>query len=165
MKSYPAHISVNMLAELTGRDRRTIVSRLEKLTPVSEGPNGVLYEIRAAVRMIFDFNPDDESQTMDYDGDGFQPLQEKAKLDFVKRQSMELALEEKKRNLIPKDEIQEALENVFSNIKTRLLAIPTRAAQVIIGPPQKQTEAVISKLVNEALTELAEAKLLDEENN
>lgn len=153
-----------MLAELTGRDRRTVTSRLEKLTPVEEGPNGALYEIRAAIRMIFDFTPDDENQTMDYDGDGFQPMQEKAKLDFVRRQAMELSIEEKKRELIPRREIQDGLENLFSNIKTRMLAWPSRAAQLIVGPPQKQTEATLTILVKEVLNEMAVGKFLDEPN-
>lgn len=163
MKSYPSHITVNQLSELTGRDRRTIAKKLEGLTPVSEGTHGGLYDIRAALRMIFDFNPEDD-QKVKFESEDFQPAQEKAKLDFVKRQAMELEIQEKERNLIPKAEILEGLQKVFASVKAKLQGLPTKAAQQIQGPPQKQTESILRKIVDDALTELSESRF-DEQDS
>ena len=46
-------LSINQLAELTGKDRRTITTRLEKL-PYTEGPKGAhLYKSATALALIY----------------------------------------------------------------------------------------------------------------
>jgi len=111
--------------------------------------------------MIFDFNPDDESQKIDFEND-FQPVHEKAKLDFIRRQDLELDLQVKQRNLIPKEEIKSGLQKIFGSIRAKLLYLPTKAAQQIQNASsQKETEALIRGIVDEALMELSEGAFDD----
>lgn len=156
LRHYPARISVNMLAELTGRDRRTISKKLENLTPLEEQGNASLYDIRAALRMIFDFNATDDNQKTDFSSVDFQPSQEKAKLDFIKRQQAELDLEIARKNLIPKEEIRGALEDVFGACRAKFLGLSKRA-QLALGLSTDQ-ESQLKQMVADALTDLSEAK-------
>lgn len=159
-KSYPSHISISQLAELSGRDRRTVTDRLKNLTPIEEDGVAKLYEIRAAIRLCFDFNPEDDPG-VEFAGT-FQPIHEKAKLDFFKRQAIELDVEERKRNLIPREEIANALAGVFGSLRSKLLGLPAKATQQISGLDQKQTEALLRKIIDEALVDLSETRVIDE---
>jgi hypothetical protein len=53
-KSFPAEISVNMLSELTGKERRTIRKRLEGIEPAKKTKKGSYYEIKTALKAIFE---------------------------------------------------------------------------------------------------------------
>lgn len=78
-------LSINQLSEMTGRDRRTITTRLEKLE-YSEGPKGAhLYDSRNALVLIYVADADGTS----LDDARKQLALEQAALARVKREEAE----------------------------------------------------------------------------
>jgi hypothetical protein len=64
-----ARLSINELAELTGKDRRTIASRLADLPKVDgEKPNSFAYDSKQALELIFEVSGKtiDEARKEDY---------------------------------------------------------------------------------------------------
>lgn len=158
-KTWPNNISINQLAQLTGKDRRTVTKALEGLEPIEKKSNKITYDIKEALQLIFTngFLLDEN------DNDIIDPQLEKAKLDRARRQDIELNLEVKKKNLIPSDVIETALSGLFSSIKSKILNIPTKAAQRYEPKmSQKKLEKLLKDQVKEVLQGLSEDKALDE---
>lgn len=159
-KTWPNHISINMLSQLTGKDRRTVTDRLERVEPVLDEPKKKLFEIKKALPVIFG------PQLRDVDGDEepdfFDPQLERAKLDRTRRRRLELEIDIQKRNLIPKEELEQALADVFGSVRAKLLNIPSKIAQRHHAKlTKKQLQALSKELINETLQELSSQVIND----
>lgn len=143
-----------MLAELTGKDRATVKRRLEELEPVKVLKRQVKYDLKTALKYIFEpMRPEFEDEEADF----LNPILEKAKLDRARRVSVELDNKIKKKELIPKEELKSTLSNIFGAVRSKLLNIPIKAVQSVPENPSKKVlQAHLKKQVNEALKELSE---------
>lgn len=155
-KSWPNQISANMLATLTGKDRRTVTSRLEGVTPVKETSRVRYYDMKTALQMIFEPPHEDKES----DEGPINGLLEKAKLDRARRRTLELDFEVRKKNLIERSELKTAIEKVFGAVRAKLLNVPQKAVQQIpADPTPKEIQKVLKKQIADSLTDLAEKKL------
>lgn len=145
-----------MLAELTGRERRTIKKRLEAISPIASKRKGQYYDIKEAMRCICDAS----KEIRDESGELINPVLEKAKLDRERRISMELDNEQKQRNLIPRDEIKEVLAKGFVAIKAKIMSVPTKAVHSLPeNLTKRQLKDFLSNEMKNALRELAEIEV------
>ena len=152
--SYPAKISVNMLHELTGKDRGTIKRRLEGLKPIEQKTKGHYYDLKVALRYIYEPQIKD---SIDEDSVFLNPVMEKAKLDRARRLSVELDNQIKKKELIPRQELKQTLGNIFGAVRSKLLNVPVKASQSLPeNPSRKELQAHLKAQINEALKELSE---------
>lgn len=155
MKDWSDPISKNQLSELLGKDRRTIDRKLRGI-PFEKQGRSYLYDLRTAIEAIYCAfeSQDDDDETIDV-------RLEKAKLDRARRKLVELELEVKRSNLIPKEVLEKNLSTIFGEIKSKVLSIPTKAAQKFSGKIQKDVRSVLDQLCKETLRDLS-AKRLNE---
>lgn len=135
-------VSVTKLAELTGISRDTIRKRCGPL--LSEGVRGQDIESSEALRLIFNVDSD-----FDYDT-------EKARLTHHQANIASLEEEIKRKNLLPADVVQTHWESLAANTRGKLLNIPGRLANSVMGTETVQeAERAAMELIREALEELS----------
>lgn len=151
--SWDDPISKNALAELLGKDRRTIDRKLRGI-PFERSGRSHVYDLKTAIEAIYcAFEPEeDDDETIDV-------RLEKAKLDRARRRLVELELEVKRSNLIPREVLQKNLSTIFGEIKSKVLGIPTKAAQRFSGKTQKEVRSILDRLCKETLRDLSEKRL------
>jgi len=140
-------VSMNYLAELTGKDRRAVARRLSHL-PTTPGPkNSKQVDSREALELIYGGNGD---------GAHLDPSKERALLDRERRRQLELTNGRLERELIPKDEVAAAWSANVAIAKGRLLSLPSRvSSEVLRLTSQREIENAIRDRINEILTELS----------
>jgi len=152
--SYPREISINMLHELTGKDRGTITRRLRDVEPLKATKTLKKYDLKLALKYIYEPPHDDPEG----DDGPINPILEKAKLDRARRLSVELDNQIKRKELIPRSELRATLANVFGAVRSKILNIPVKAIQSLPDKPtKKQLQAHLKKQVSDALKELSES--------
>lgn len=142
--------SINLLAEEFQIDRRTVSKRLESLKPQKIERNAKLYRLRDAVPLLALDLIDD----LPSGGDTYQDAKRRRELALAKLVEIELA--EKQGRTADVTKIAEQWALIGNNMRTRLLAIPTRAAPLVAAcKTPAEAYAVINDLIYEALTELS----------
>jgi phage terminase Nu1 subunit (DNA packaging protein) len=159
-KSFPAEISVNMLSELTGKDRGTVTRRMTGIEPVESKRKGNYYDLKTAITAIFE--PLTDEQSPDFDSEDLfylNPQMEKARLDKARRISVELDNEIKKKNLIPKSHVKDSANKIFGAVRSKILNLPLKASQSMPDKPtRKQLQSHLSTQINEILKDLSTEK-------
>ncbi len=145
--------SVRRIADLTGRARETVKKLLEPLTPVKSG-KALLYETRDALPLVYEINTGGS--------ENFDLTKERARLDFH-RANIEGLKEAKLRgDLIPASDVLEEWQRMLSDVRSKLLALPNRAAVLMPGiETYREAEQILKKFIYEALTELSQDGLPD----
>lgn len=135
-------ITINRLSELTGIHRDTIRKRCSGLIP--EGKRGVEIESTQALALIYGVDND-----YDYDT-------EKARLTHHQANIASLEEEIKRKNLLPADVVQSHWESLAANTRGKMLNIPGRLANSVMGAETVQeAERAAMELIREALEELS----------
>lgn len=135
--------TINKLSDITGMDRRGLTRLLEKTEPVETNGRSKLYTIRQVIESIR----------------GPSATAEKARLDKVRADIAELDLAQKKQELIPLDAVLDMLMPLFSNVRTKLIAIPNKAAPIVQACTTKlEIQAALKVAVYEALEELSDTE-------
>lgn len=137
-------ITRNFLSDLTGLDRRTITKRLGNIPPVSDDAES-RYDSKTALEAL-------------YSPDALNAVQEKAKLDKVRRELAELQKAERLRQLIPSDVVEKEWTDILMNVRARLLQVPTRIAAEVPTDVASVVESKVRDLIYEALQDLARGK-------
>lgn len=132
-------VTINYLADLTGKDRRTIQKRLTDLKPVEE----YSYASKEALTAIY--NPS-----------ALDAVQERAQLDRARRELVELQKAEKIGELIPAEKVSAYWNRQAGNVRAKLLNLPGRLAATIPCDNPIEIEKATRVLVYEALQELAD---------
>ncbi|MFE8032268.1 hypothetical protein [Thiohalocapsa marina] len=136
-------VSITELSGLTGRDRRFIRSRVAGL-PSEAGPKGaILVESSQALAAI-------------YQTDRLDPGLERARLDRARADLAELALAQKRGELLAASDVEENWTSMVLNARSKLLALPSKLAHELAGT--RDPAEVASRLktaVYQALEELA----------
>jgi hypothetical protein len=81
----------------------------------------------------------------------------RARSEFEKANLLELERKTKEALLIPRDQVEKAAANVAAIVRTKLLAVPTRARQRIPHLTLEEV-AILDELQREALEELADGR-------
>jgi hypothetical protein len=81
----------------------------------------------------------------------------RARSEFEKANLLELDRKAKEGLLIPRDQVEKAAANVAAIVRTKLLAVPTRARQRIPHLTLEEV-AILDELQREALEELADGR-------
>tara|TARA_S200002703_G_scaffold121008_2_gene106841 strand:- start:2286 stop:2810 length:525 start_codon:yes stop_codon:yes gene_type:complete len=83
--------------------------------------------------------------------------EEKAKLTAAQARKAELEVEQLEKTLIPAQLVEETWVDYVSNVRAKLLGLPSRVAhQVITVDKYAEAELIIKEQVHEALNELAQ---------
>ena len=142
-----ARLTVSQLHELTGRDRRWIKGRLAEkgIEPAEETARERRYRARDALAAL-------------YAVDGLDAAQERARLDRARAELAELKLEEERGELVRGDQVDEWAMRLLGAFTQRIRAIGPKAGPLARATAtDSEAEAVVSGLVDEALTEIADA--------
>lgn len=135
------------LTELSGKAWVTIAKRLNKHRVKTD--NGE-YPSDVALAVIF---------AGDYDagdGDVLQPQAEKARLDRLRANKVELELQLARGEVVKMDDVCAKWAQVGTNIKNKMLSMPTKAAPLVLGcKTLPEVKEVLTELIREALDELS----------
>ncbi len=140
--------SVTEISEITGKDRRTIKKRLEKIQPIIEGTSH-LYETKDVLEIIFCGSSNNESSS--------NLIEEKTRLTKAQADKAELEAEALKGTLIHIDDVLKTWSTMIINFRARLLALPHNITHKLINKQEYyEIESILKNEIYEALTELAE---------
>lgn len=151
MAMQPAEWSISGLSVELGIDRRTLSKQLAHVEPVRVDGRTRLYRLREVVEALFDARrPDNVVDLRDA-----QTRRERMKAELA-----ELDLEERRKNLLPADEVEASFISLASGIRTRLLAVPSKAAPLAYAAESiHEAQEVIGSHIQEALEDLANAEV------
>lgn len=139
-------VSVNQIHEFTGLDRATIKRSLTGLKSEKGKKNALLYQSTEAFQAILNnYTP----QNHRVDSDGYNPSQEKARLDRKKADLVELQYYEKLGSLVPVDNVRNVWSSLILSVRSHILAVPSKLKSL-----PKQIRVQISAEINKALLEL-----------
>ncbi len=134
--------SISELSHLTGFDRRRIRAALCDL-PASKGAKGaLLYESTEALPQLY----------LSRGGaDSFDLTAERARLAHHQANKAALEAEQLAGSLIEIEAVASVVGEEYSNVRSRLLAISTRAAPQVIGLSIAAVKAVLDDMIFEAV--------------
>jgi len=130
--------SISELSHLTGFDRRRIRAALCDL-PASKGAKGaLLYETIEALPLLY-LQPGD--------GDTFDLTDERARLAHHQANRAELEANLLAGSLIQIEAVADVVGEEYANARSRLLAIPSRAAPQVIGLSIVAVKALLDDMI------------------
>lgn len=143
-------VSKGKLAEILGMSR-TQVDNYQKAGMPFQAPEkkGLAnrYDTADCIRWLVER----KSEKLDYNA-------ERTRLTKLQADKQELEIKIMEGELLRADDVKTAWTNIFNQIKSNLLAIPTRAATLLQGvESQTETRRVIEKLLRETLDKVAGA--------
>lgn len=89
-------------------------------------------------------------------GEGLDLTTERALLARAQREKLEREIAAMDRKLIPSEEVEADLIQVFSTIRAKLLALPSRMAPLVASSTIPEAHEALKGVIYEALTDLAE---------
>ena len=111
------------------------------------------YELVPVVRAYISYLRDKAVNT---DVGVFDYPAHRARLTSAKADMAEMEREQMKDNLIPADDVADAWDAMASNMRAKLLSIPTKSAtQVFAAKNQTEAKKILKEAINDALQELA----------
>ena len=159
-------VSYNQLAELTGKQYRTLKKRLEKAGVYAlhraAGPGGAhIFDSSEALAAIYaaEFHHGGivgDNETLDLQ-------QERARLAREQREMVALKRAERTGKLLPVADVNKAWTDHIINAKTKIMGIPSKVAPIAadLDDPRK-IQAEVKKLTDEILNDLADSVGSDE---
>ncbi len=141
-------LSIKRLSELTGKSDRTIKRRCDGLQSRREG-NAITFQTTEALPLI-------------YDTEATNPIEEKARLDRLRADKVELDLAEQRAELLPVEPVAELWAAIVSNLKARLSSIPTAAAPALASLlTTAEIQAHLEEEIHDVLIELSSGDATD----
>lgn len=145
MAMTPQSWSITGGAVELGVDRRVLAKRVAVLVPAREEGNTKYYWMKDLAKVLHGI--DTKALTLDAE-----------KTRLTKEQADKTAMENEvqRGNLVDVSLIAKAWDIVGANIKTRMLAIPTKAAPLVIGSKSlPKVQAALEGVIHDALDELS----------
>ena len=91
---------------------------------------------------------------------------ERARLAAAQAGLAEMKLAAARGELLPADKVSLAVTSAFARVRTRLLAIPPKAAPRLVGKGRPaEIQALLTDYVEEALRELSETRVIGESSD
>lgn len=145
------------LAEIIGYTERTITTWLDEGLPrVSIGSRGQSdeYDTADVIRWMIAR----ETGVKDQDGKTIVYEAERARLTREQADKVAMDNEIRRGKLVDVDQVSLWWGSIISNAKTRLLAIPTKSAPLVLGAKTlPQARDVLERMITEVLSELSSA--------
>lgn len=148
-----SRVSLNQLCMLTGHTSRTLKKMLAPIKAEVTEDGTLLYDPRVVLTIRnFETSSDEPSARERLD-----PQQEKARLDKLKADKVELEILQMRKKLIPIETIYASWEKVISAARARLLGMPTKLAPKLAATSEaRDAEKIIKAEVYQALKEMSE---------
>lgn len=141
-------VSINQIHEFTGLDRATVKRLLKGLQSEKGKKNALLYDsVEAFQSILGNYTPQNRVD----DSGGYNPSQEKARLDRKKADLVELQYYEKLGSLVPIENVRNVWSSLILSVRSHLLAIPSKLKSI-----PKQIRVQISAELEKSLSELQE---------
>lgn len=138
-------LSITEISNLTNFDRRRIRAALCDLPSEKGSKSALLFESTAALRLLY-LSPGD--------ADTFDLTAERARLAHHQANKAELEAAQVAGSLIEIEAVADIVGEEYANARSRLLAIPSRAAPQVIGLSIVAVKALLDDMIFEALDEL-----------
>ena len=136
-------ITVNAISVLTGIERRTVAKRLAAVPALRVIGRSKQFDSAVAFAVVYDEKDNTHK--------------EKARLDRLRADAVEEQLKRSAGQLIHVDDLTAAWTRIATEIKTRLLAIPTKAAPLVVGLGRMpRIRKVLETLIHGAIDGLVE---------
>lgn len=147
-------MSINHLAEITGKARRTVKNRCVDLDQHKRGNRrAIYYESSEALPRIYGADVDDGKPS-----DAQQ--REQARLNHHKANIEELKEAKIRGELVPIEAVERVAADMIGAARAQLLALPTKVAPMAIAAASaRECEERLRVEVNAALSELSEESL------
>jgi hypothetical protein len=140
-------LSINQLSELTGKDRRTIKTKLTGVQAEPGAKGAHLYDPRDALPALYAAESTKDTEK--------QLGQESLLLERAKRQKLEIEVGRLRGELLPIDEIAKAVERQYSYVRAQIRSIPSKLAKPLsLMQDPYEIHARLSEAVDECLIEL-----------
>lgn len=137
-------ITISRLAELTGKSRHVIRKRCAELLTEERGQT---VDSVAALALVFG------------EGESLDPSLERARLDKTRRESIELANAQKRRELIEVDAVHKILDQAAVGFREHLMGLSSRWADTFASESDAFTiNHTLEAEIRQALTHLADAR-------
>jgi len=147
MATAPKAYTINHLAQETGVDRVKLGKVLAGVDPDATDGERDKWLIKTVVKHLL-YGVSDKTKTS-LEAATAQTAENKAQLSSI-------ALKEKQGLIVEIAEVQQVLEPLFTAIKTRILALPTRLAARLAGLKEASAiKVVLDKSVRDALEEVS----------
>lgn len=147
-------LSINQLETLTGVSYRKIKKILADIPPAETTDNAIFYKSREALCLIFESQI--EKGSGESSSEKLDAIQEKAKLDKLKAELVELQVQERKGILVPSDLVEKTWSDRIIAFRQKVLGIPNRvAAPVAAISDPREIERKLDAVMREALSELS----------
>jgi len=145
--------TISGLATEFGISHRVLGKRIEDCLPCEIKGRSKFYKIAEVAPAILKMDkPDDLDLT-----------QERARLAKAQADKTELQLEVENGNLLLVDEVESTWADIVTAIRAKLLSLPTRISPQLIDLTQPEMESVLQEQIYEALEELANSDLSENE--
>ena len=149
-------VSGTQLAAFTGI-HRTDIGALSQLGVIT--PDGNLFPFIETVTAIIK-HLKEKTKEARRDAKGVKPENsDRARLEKARADIMEQEAQRRSGRTIDIDEAEKALTGVYTNFRTRMLAVPTRAAPQVINEDAAGAHAILTDLIEEGLRELSTNEL------
>lgn len=140
--------TIAKLLDITPR-RVNILVNQEVLPKLERGRYAVVPVVRAYIGYL-------RKRTVNNDVGADDYATHRARLTSAKADMAEMEREQMKDNLIPADDVADAWDAMASNMRAKLLSIPTKSAtQVFAAKNQTEAKKILKEAINDALQELA----------
>lgn len=145
------HLSINQLAELTGKDRRTIKKKLAGLVAQAGPNNAHLYDAQEALPVLYSSGSSSDIEK--------EMAEESLRIERAKREKLEIEVGRLRGDLLPIDTVAKTVEKQYAYVRATVRAIPSKLAKPLSMITDPHDIFVrLSDAVDEALIELTADK-------
>ena len=150
------YLSINQLAEITGKDRRTIKKKLAKLNYQRDG-RGYYYDAHEALPLLFSESAKDIDKKLQA---------EQLRYESARAEKLELEVKKLRGEVVPIEEVAKTVEREYAFVRAHIRAIPSKLAKPLsMTTDPHEIYAQIESVVNECLTELTSDKVYAERSS
>ena len=147
MSDDPTQMTIAALTRITGKSYATIKKRLIMLPSVETIGREIIYNSKDALPMIYGADMIDDTAI------NFNV--EKARTEMNRADKLEMENNVRRGELVERSEVLSGLQKSFAAVRAKMLAIPTKAAPVIITLGEaKLAQSTLKKFIYDALDEL-----------
>lgn len=140
--------TIAKLLDITPR-RVNILAKQQVLPKLDKGRYAVVPVVRAYIAYL-------RNRTVNNDVGADDYATHRARLTSAKADMAEMEREQMKDNLIPADDVADAWDAMVSNMRSKLLSIPTKSAtQTFAAKNVTEAKKILKEAINDALQELA----------
>lgn len=140
-------LSISQLSQVTGKDRRTVTSRIAALKPNRIEGKAHLYDAHSALEAVYKIDSDDELKV--------EMAAASLRIEKGNAEKIELQLAKIRGEQVDIEAVSSVVEKQLSRVRAQLIAIPNKACRdLVVMTDPRIIKAYLEDLINECLTEL-----------